>query len=77
LFLPRLLPCCAVSVGEAPRTLLAVCFPLWVPQSQLAAVRNWYDANEADQHVQANIERLVRLHPNGLVPYIVGMPVIG
>jgi hypothetical protein len=41
------------------------------------SVRNWYHANAADPNVKANIERLVRLHPNGIAPYVHGMPVIG
>jgi hypothetical protein len=41
------------------------------------SVRDWYHANAADPNVRANVERLVRLHPNGIAPYFHGVPVIG
>jgi hypothetical protein len=40
------------------------------------AVRRWMAAKGSDPTVQANLPRLLRLHPNGLAPYIVGVPVI-
>jgi hypothetical protein len=42
----------------------------------LQAVSRWYAANENEPVVQANIGRLFRFYPNGLPPYIVGVPLI-
>ncbi len=36
----------------------------------------WYDATRNDEHVVANISNLVRFRPEGLAPYMVGMPLI-
>lgn len=42
----------------------------------IAAARAWYAKNSTNADVVANVERLVRLRPEGLAPYMVGMPVI-
>jgi hypothetical protein len=42
----------------------------------IVAVRTWFAAKQNDANVIANMPRLVRVHPNGLAPYIVGEPVI-
>ena len=42
----------------------------------IANVSRWYDARKNDPNVQANLPRLLRLYPNGLRPYMVGMPLI-
>jgi len=40
------------------------------------AVNRWYDDKQSESNVIANLPRLVRLHPNGVAPDMVGMPVI-
>ena len=41
------------------------------------AVENWLPAARALPAFQRNFERFVRRHPDGLAPYIVGVPVVG
>lgn len=43
----------------------------------LQGARAWLAAHEGDPDVQRNLARFVQRHPNGLAPYIVGVPVIG
>ena len=45
-------------------------------RDMIGATTRWYIAKQADPNVVANLPRLMRLHPNGLAPYMVGMPVI-
>lgn len=40
------------------------------------AVSQWYEAKQDDPNVQTNLPRLVQFHPQGLVPYLVGVPLI-
>lgn len=40
------------------------------------AVRIWYAANESNENLQLNINRMVQYRPNGLPPYIVGAPLL-
>jgi hypothetical protein len=40
-------------------------------------VARWYAAKKTDPNVLANLPRLVQLRPQGLAPYMVGMPLIG
>jgi hypothetical protein len=42
----------------------------------IGAAREWYEANKNHAHVKINIENLVRFRPEGLAPYMVGMPLI-
>ncbi len=42
----------------------------------IQSVRDWYKANEDSAHVRANIPHLVQFRPNGLAPYMIGMPLI-
>ena len=42
----------------------------------IAAARQWYANNSQTPSVVNNVERLVKLRPEGLPPYMVGMPVI-
>lgn len=42
-----------------------------------AAVEHWWPAASTQPAFQANVTRFVTRHPNGLAPYIVGIPVIG
>lgn len=43
----------------------------------VGATREWFAANERAEPVRTNLEKFVRRHPEGLAPYIVGVPVIG
>ena len=43
----------------------------------VAAARAWLDAVEGTQPYETNAAAGVRRHPNGLAPYIVGMPLLG
>lgn len=42
----------------------------------IAAVRAWRGTTSADPNYQANLPNLLQLHPVGLSPYIVGVPVL-
>lgn len=42
----------------------------------IAAARQWYEVNKEAPNVKANLPNLVRYRPNGLAPYMVGMPLI-
>jgi hypothetical protein len=41
-----------------------------------SAVHEWLTAVEGTEPYITNLGRIIRVHPNGLRPYIVGMPVI-
>lgn len=41
------------------------------------AARTWYEQNRDNPNVKANMPNLVRYRPEGLAPYIVGLPIIG
>jgi hypothetical protein len=43
----------------------------------IARVRDWLARKRDDEIVQANLFRLVTLHPDGLRPYAKGIPLIG
>jgi hypothetical protein len=45
-------------------------------RDMLQAVTQWYAANHNDPNVQANLPRLLQFYPQGLAPYMVGMPLI-
>jgi hypothetical protein len=40
------------------------------------AVVAWYEANQNDPNIQANISRLMQYHEGGLFPYVFGMNVV-
>lgn len=40
------------------------------------AAFNWYEANKNDPIVASNSSRMMQYYPQGLAPYIVGIPVI-
>jgi len=40
------------------------------------AAFKWHEANKADPIVVANSKRMMQYYPEGLAPYIIGMPVI-
>jgi hypothetical protein len=42
----------------------------------LRSVSSWYAAKRNEPTVQANLPRLLRFYPQGLAPYMVGMPLI-
>jgi hypothetical protein len=43
----------------------------------LAAARSWQAAVQGTQPFETNLERLIRRHPEGIPPFVVGRPVIG
>jgi len=45
-------------------------------QDIVESVSAWYESKKNDPNVTQNLPRLLRLHPNGLPPYMVGMPLI-
>jgi hypothetical protein len=45
-------------------------------RDMINSVLRWYDQNQGTIYVKANLPCVVRLYPNGLPPYIVGIPVI-
>jgi hypothetical protein len=42
----------------------------------IAAVRAWYKTHAGDENVQKNLPNVIQLRPQGLAPYIVGLPII-
>lgn len=45
-------------------------------RDMLQAVKGWYAAKQTDPVVQGNLPRLLQFYPQGLAPYMVGMPLI-
>ena len=45
-------------------------------QDVIGAAINWYRVNAKNPHVVANLPSLVRMRPQGLAPYMVGIPLI-
>ena len=45
-------------------------------QDIIAAARTWLRANESNENIRRNLERLVRFRPEGLLPRIQGVPII-
>jgi len=43
----------------------------------IAGARLWLDANEDTERYQSNYANFARRHPNGLSPFVGGVPVIG
>jgi len=41
-----------------------------------SAIASWYELNKNNSIVQKNIKKLLKVHPDGLSPDFVGMPVI-
>jgi hypothetical protein len=44
--------------------------------AMVAAARRWYHANEDNPLIEQNVRRLLRLCPNGLLPFVGGGPVV-
>ena len=42
----------------------------------MSAVRSWYAAHESDATLRKNLDRMVQYRPDGLAPYISGMPLL-
>lgn len=43
----------------------------------IAGTRRWLDEVESSERYMANYDRFARRHPDGLSPYITGVPVVG
>jgi len=63
------------NIGGLPGTVLSLDLILFC-RTMVKAARAWAKATESDPIVVANLPSLVRLRPDGLPPYIVGLPVI-
>lgn len=46
-------------------------------QQMTSAARKWLEANNDNPTVLQNYEKLMKVYPDGLAPYVVGIPVIG
>lgn len=68
-----------ISMGKiGPRQTNAVALDIAAFVADVVGVaRGWLNANAADPIVTRNLEASVRLHPQGLTPFIVGVPVVG
>lgn len=42
----------------------------------IQSVRNWYSDAKENPNVQSNLPRMVQFRPNGMEPWIVGLPLI-
>ena len=42
----------------------------------IASVRAWYNTHAGNENVQRNLPNIIQLRPEGLAPYIVGLPII-
>jgi hypothetical protein len=40
-------------------------------------VEKWFAVKGTDENVQRNLPNLVQFHPNGLLPYLRGVPAVG
>lgn len=41
------------------------------------SVEEWFEQKKTDKNIQANLARLVQFHPNGMLPYLQGVPAVG
>lgn len=64
-----------VSFGDVTGKVLQI-DAAWFCQQFTDAVRQWAITKVNDPNVQTNVPNLVRLRPEGLPPYIVGIPLI-
>ena len=46
-------------------------------ETLVAAAEKWLDHVKDSPHFQRNLEKSMRLHPRGIAPYMIGMPIIG
>jgi hypothetical protein len=68
-----------ISMGRiGPRQTNAVGLDIRAFVADVVGVaRGWLNANLGDPVVRRNLEASVRLHPTGLHPFIIGVPVVG
>jgi hypothetical protein len=64
-----------VSFGVVTGKVLQI-EAVWFCEQFTNAVKQWAVAKVNDPNVQTNVPNLVRLRPEGLPPYIVGVPLI-
>ena len=50
---------------------------LWFCKDVVENAEAWFAQKKSDPQVQANLARLVQFHPNGMLPYLEGVPAIG
>jgi len=46
-------------------------------EDMIDGVEAWFALKKTDENVQRNLANLVQLHPNGLSPYLPGVPAVG
>lgn len=46
-------------------------------QHMVASAQQWLSSNEKNDTVLRNYEKLMKVYPDGLTPYISGFPIIG
>lgn len=49
---------------------------VWFCQDVVESARAWFASKRCDPTVEANLPKLVQFRPEGLAPYMVGMPLI-
>jgi len=50
---------------------------VWFCKDVVEAAEAWFAQKKTDRMVQQNLIRLVQFHPNGLLPYLEGVPAVG
>jgi hypothetical protein len=46
-------------------------------KDMIDGVEAWFALKKTDENVQRNLANLVQFHPNGLSPYLPGVPAVG
>jgi len=49
----------------------------WFCKDVIESVEEWFAQKKTDPIVQKNLANLVQFHPNGLLPYLEGVPAVG
>jgi hypothetical protein len=50
---------------------------VWFCKDMVESVKEWFARKKTDPQVQANLANLFQYHPNGLLPYLEGVPAVG
>ena len=62
-----------ISFGDVTGKVLQI-EAVWFCETLISAAIKWAEEKTGDQNVQTNLPNLVRFRPEGLPPYIVGVP---
>lgn len=49
----------------------------WFCKDVVESAEAWFEQKKNEPQVQKNLNRLVRFHPNGMLPYLEGVPAVG